>query len=66
MIVFLSLLMVRLEHLQERSVEIEYWSTLTTKGRRDVAREEEAMASEVEKGFVSLCSFLADETNCNL
>lgn len=30
-------------------MEVEYWSTLTTRGRRDVAREEEVIAAEVEK-----------------
>lgn len=42
---------------------MEYWSTLTTKGRRDVATEEEVMGFRGGKGFVSLCCFLADETN---
>lgn len=44
-------------------MEVEYWSTLTTRGRRDVAGEEEVIVTEVEKGVVLLCRFLADETN---
>lgn len=33
---------------------LKYWSTLTTRGRRDVAREEEVVAVEVEEVRVSL------------
>lgn len=47
-------------------MEVEYWSTLTMRGRRDVAREEEVTVVEVEKGFVLLCHFLTDETNRSL
>lgn len=35
-----------------RPVEVEYWSTLSTRGRRDVAGEEEA--AEVEKVAIAL------------
>lgn len=35
-------------------MEVEYWSTLTTRGRRDVAREEEVTVVEVEKVCIAL------------
>lgn len=44
-----------------RAVEVEYWSTLTIRGRRDVAEEEEA----VEKGG-TFALLLADQTDCSV
>lgn len=35
-------------------MEVEYWSTLTTRGRRHVAREEEVIEAEVEKVCIAL------------
>lgn len=36
-------------------MEVEYWSTLTTRGRQDVAREEEVIVAEVvEKVCIAL------------
>lgn len=35
-------------------MEVEYWSTLTTRGRRDVAGEEEVIAIAVEKVCIGL------------
>ncbi len=35
-------------------MEVEYWSTLATRGRRDVAREEEVIVVEVGKVCIAL------------
>lgn len=47
LIVFIQFVNGQAKTAAGRSVEVEYWSTLTTRGRRDVAREEEVIAVEV-------------------